>query len=342
MPIKNKSIKPLLSYYIHPGWMNLLTKAADKVNIDTSDGISNRIMASELTTNMDVRDIRDFHYQLYLNSGDPTFTLDAAKQVTPLTFDSYSLCLWTCPDLLTLLKDAAAFCITLGSPIRLSFHLTPQGDAEIWLFNQEPLNKESHITHLGGTLYLATLVQIIHETTGHQLDELAVKLITWPYDDNRLAEFEKTMRCQISTSSPVRKIHIMRKYLHRPLVTQNPEIYASARSLLLNKAAQLEADDILLQVYNTLDKQANLENLSAESIASQMLFSVRTLNRRLAEVGMSYRSVVEKYKLEKALQLLNQPHRNITEIAFHLGFADLSTFSRAFKRWTGCSPTKST
>lgn len=341
MSIKNQTTKPLLSYYIHPGWMSLLTKAAEKANVDALNGISARTVMSESTQKMDVRKIREIHYQMYLDSGNPTFSLDAAKQVTPLTFDSYSLCLWTSPNLLTLLKDAVAFCIAVSSPIRLSFHLTPQGDAEIWLFNQEPLNKESHITHLGVTLYMATLVQIIHQTTDYQLNELAVELINWPYADDRLAEFESIMQCQISTGYPVRKIRIMRKYLNKPLITQSPEIYANVRSLLLKKSAQLEANDILLQVYNTLDKQPNLESLSAESIASQMLYSVRTLNRRLAEVGTSYRSVVEKYKLEKALQLLNQPHANITEIAFQLGFSDLSTFSRAFKRWTGCSPTKS-
>ena len=43
---------------------------------------------------------------------------------------------------------------------------------------------------------------------------------------------------------------------------------------------------------------------------------------------------------ELAQRYVRDTHNDLTEVAFVLGFADLSTFSRSFKRWTGVSPSK--
>ncbi|WP_414477928.1 helix-turn-helix domain-containing protein [Photobacterium damselae] len=80
--------------------------------------------------------------------------------------------------------------------------------------------------------------------------------------------------------------------------------------------------------------------MNGTDIASYLGISFRTLNRRLAEAETSYRSILQEYRLEKALNLLNNDKINMAEIAFRLGFSDLSTFSRAFKRWTGECPSK--
>ena len=108
--------------------------------------------------------------------------------------------------------------------------------------------------------------------------------------------------------------------------------------LLRKKTARIAENDIVLKIFQLLDSKQVLSGLTEKQLASELLMSSRTLNRRLAAVQMNYRAVIEKYKLEKALLLMEAPDINMTEIAFQLGFSDLSAFSRAFKRWTGCSP----
>ncbi|HTN33269.1 MAG TPA: AraC family transcriptional regulator ligand-binding domain-containing protein [Marinobacter sp.] len=66
--------------------------------------------------------------------------------------------------------------------------------------------------------------------------------------------------------------------------------------------------------------------------------SERTLKRHLQAEGVSFRQLLEKVRREKAERLLNQGGVGISEIADHLGFSDASTFSQAFKRWTGKAP----
>lgn len=66
--------------------------------------------------------------------------------------------------------------------------------------------------------------------------------------------------------------------------------------------------------------------------------SERTLRRRLQSEGVSYRSILAATQANDAVELLSDKSLSITEIAERLGYADLSTFSQAFKRWHGVSP----
>ncbi|MGF1700434.1 AraC family transcriptional regulator [Photobacterium makurazakiensis] len=337
--MSNNTLQPITSMSIHKGWVKLIKQTALQNNLDIDHYFSQLDASSDQP---DVRDVRAILHQMTQDSGDPLFPVQASMHLNPLTFGCFSLALWTAPNLMQLLKDACKYSVAIGSPIRLRFHETPQGDAELWIINHEPLNKESHITYSGVTLYISAILQVIHQTTEFSLHDIQIKLIQWPYDNHLCAEFEQKTQCQISLGSPIRKICIRRQHLFTPLSTSDPELYPVTHLLLRQHAAEIENTDVVLQVYKALDDMPSLTDISGQNIAAKMLISIRTLNRRLADVGTSYRGVVEKYKLEKALQLLNQPNVNMTEIAFQLGFSDLSTFSRAFKRWTGSSPSHST
>ncbi|MCK0162543.1 AraC family transcriptional regulator [Marinobacter sp. S6332] len=76
---------------------------------------------------------------------------------------------------------------------------------------------------------------------------------------------------------------------------------------------------------------------SLEAMAERFCVSSRTLKRRLAERETSYREIVESVLKDRAIQLLRYTNQSVSEIAYELGYADLSNFSRAFKKWTGKS-----
>ena len=63
-----------------------------------------------------------------------------------------------------------------------------------------------------------------------------------------------------------------------------------------------------------------------------------TIQRRLEDVGLTYKELVETTRKELALAYLEQRHLQFTEIAFLLGYSELSAFTRAFTRWMGRSP----
>lgn len=66
--------------------------------------------------------------------------------------------------------------------------------------------------------------------------------------------------------------------------------------------------------------------------------SVRSLRRRLTEAGLSYRALVQSILERRATELLRDRRHSLQETSTALGFADVTAFHRAFKRWTGATP----
>nr|WP_225936923.1 AraC family transcriptional regulator [Myxococcus sp. RHSTA-1-4] len=73
-------------------------------------------------------------------------------------------------------------------------------------------------------------------------------------------------------------------------------------------------------------------------VAKGLHVSLRTLQRRLSEHGTAFQDEVDAVRRELAFQYLKDPHLGVSQVAFLLGYAELSTFDRAFKRWTGLTP----
>lgn len=80
------------------------------------------------------------------------------------------------------------------------------------------------------------------------------------------------------------------------------------------------------------------ESLTLGHFAGRLNMSARTLHRRLAEEGTSFRDVVAGVRRVLAERHLRERKLGIAEIAFLLGFSEASAFHRAFKRWTGSPP----
>jgi AraC-like DNA-binding protein len=77
---------------------------------------------------------------------------------------------------------------------------------------------------------------------------------------------------------------------------------------------------------------------SADAIAAALKMSARTLQRRLEEEGIRFSTVLDETRSRVAKKLLADPKLALAEVAYKIGFSDLATFSRAFKRWTGVPP----
>jgi AraC-like DNA-binding protein len=74
------------------------------------------------------------------------------------------------------------------------------------------------------------------------------------------------------------------------------------------------------------------------SVARDLGLSARSLRRRLADDGVSYKALVQSVLEIRATQMLGDPNRTIQETAAEMGFSDPTAFQRAFKRWKGMTP----
>ena len=81
-----------------------------------------------------------------------------------------------------------------------------------------------------------------------------------------------------------------------------------------------------------------LGNLTGDAVAAQLSMSSRTLRRRLQQEATSYQEILDDVRAELARHHLTREKRGIEEVAFLLGFSDPSSFTKAFRRWTGHTP----
>ncbi len=76
------------------------------------------------------------------------------------------------------------------------------------------------------------------------------------------------------------------------------------------------------------------------TVARALAMDESTLRRRLAREGASFRAIVQDVRYEVARQLIGESELTLAEVAAVLGFCELSVFTRAFRRWSGVTPSQ--
>jgi AraC-like DNA-binding protein len=105
--------------------------------------------------------------------------------------------------------------------------------------------------------------------------------------------------------------------------------------------AQLPSrDDFLTAVRRAIRARLPDGNIGLSDVAEPLGVSARTLQRRLNAEGTSLRRLVDEVRQSLALHHIQNKRTSLVEIAFLVGFADQSAFTRAFARWTSRSPTE--
>ena len=99
-----------------------------------------------------------------------------------------------------------------------------------------------------------------------------------------------------------------------------------------------KADAFLVEVRRCITKALPDGSLKLCDTAREMGVSTRTLQRRLGEHKTNYREMVDLVRKELAMIYLREGRASLKEIAFLLGYSEVSAFNHAFRRWTGGVP----
>ena len=154
-------------------------------------------------------------------------------------------------------------------------------------------------------------------------------------------EYHSLFQCPVKFDQPYCSIVFKKQFLDFELPKRNPYLHKVLTrhvETLLNKIRPKKT--ISDQVKKIISRQLSKDAIDAEKIASKLHMSRHTLYRKLKSEGHSFQELVEAVRKEKAIRYIKEKRYSLSEIAFLLGFSELSAFSRAFKRWTGSSPAK--
>lgn len=180
----------------------------------------------------------------------------------------------------------------------------------------------------------------LYELKGLLLEDpkpIKASLIT--YKKNYDREYENILKCTTTKNSNY-SLEFKKDYLKTKIITANYEI----QNLLIEQINKLQnaasLSGLSKKIFNFLIANSYLYSLSIESVAGNFNLSVRTLQRKLKEEGVSYLQVVEEVRKSLAIYYIQNSTSSIKEISSILGYAEPSGFVRAFKKWTGETPSE--
>ncbi|PID41642.1 MAG: AraC family transcriptional regulator [Proteobacteria bacterium] len=154
-------------------------------------------------------------------------------------------------------------------------------------------------------------------------------------------EYSRIFQCPLKFNDTCCSLVFEKHFLDYELPKSNPylrQILLRHVEPLLNKIRARKS--ITIQVRNLIEKRLSKDGFDAERLAQKLGMSRHTLYRRLKAEGHSFQELIEDVRKKQAMKYLDEQRYSLSEIAFLLGFSELSAFSRAFKRWTGKSPAR--
>ena len=120
----------------------------------------------------------------------------------------------------------------------------------------------------------------------------------------------------------------------------NRELAQINEHALIDYLEQLQEDNFTRKVEKAIAELLPSGDISDDKVAEVLFVSTRTLQRRLSEDKHTYKQILESVRHTLAQQYIRDEKLSLNEISYLLGFSEQSSFSRAYKRWTGKSPTE--
>jgi AraC-like DNA-binding protein len=152
------------------------------------------------------------------------------------------------------------------------------------------------------------------------------------------APFDAWFRAPIAWRAPQVNLLCSSEDWSRPLPTGNPEVAAATERVALDYLARLDRNDTVTQVRQRIRDSLPSGVPSQAEVARALALSPRTLARRLEEAGTSFTGLLDETRRALAEQYLQRTDYSVAEVAYLVGFAEASSFNRAFRRWTGRPP----
>lgn len=142
----------------------------------------------------------------------------------------------------------------------------------------------------------------------------------------------------VSFEHPTNAVILPVELLSEPIADADPAVAGFLKRLA--EARLGEQADAAFESRVSALIEARLDDvlLSQEDVAADLGVSVRTMQRRLRDEGLTYTQIHEDVRRREAERLLRQGEYAIFQIAEMLGYAEAANFTRAFRRWTGRSP----
>lgn len=268
-------------------------------------------------------------------TGDPCFGLSVVRHAAPTSFHALGYAVLASDTLQEALERIIRYRRLIGDIVRLDL----EHDADRGRFVIDVSAEPGIVPDEAVDAFTFTIIHQARLLRGDpRFAPLAVALCR--PEPTGAERFTTSFRAPVRFAQPRNVLEFARADLEQRLPSANAELARQSDEAVVRYLAQLEAAGVAVRVQQTLVEILPSGAPSKAAVARRLAMSPRTLQRHLDAEQTSFTEVLNDARLRLAREHLEAAQRSITEIAFMLGFADSSAFSRAFKRWTGMAPSE--
>lgn len=319
-------------------WTRALRKQLDALGLDSAELCQAAGLDPQLMDNPNARypvTATTRLWQLAVQaSGDPAIGLRVSRFVSPTTFHALGYALVASGTLHEVFERIVRYHQVVSDALTLDLRQT--GERYQFRFRipeGSPAPADEAID-----AFAAIYVRTCRNRLGRDYAPLAVYLQrAEPLDPQ---PWHEVFRAPIFFAAEENLLEFACADFDSPLEDGNPELAEHNEAVLKRTLEQLQPLTWERRVRTAIEAQLPDGEPSAEHIAQTLHMSLRSLQRHLADEGFRFDLLLNQCRQNLAMQHMRDPRSSLSEIAYLLGFADTSSFSRAFKRWTGQTPSQ--
>lgn len=237
------------------------------------------------------------------------------------------------------LRDAILLAARYGHMVIEDYHLKLQARLDVARITFELARCSPGADRMIADFVISGLLQLIQAYAGPQAQ---LSRVSFQYEEPEdVCRYRELFRCPVRFAQSTTALEFPRSYLAAVSASRDPELVSMLRQHAEKKLPQLlPLEPNAASVGRYLRACASGRMPTMSETARDLGLSTRSLRRRLAEEGASFRGLVQAALLDSAIQMLSIARRPADEVAAALGFTDVSSFQRAFKRWKGVTPSQ--
>lgn len=167
---------------------------------------------------------------------------------------------------------------------------------------------------------------------------LMLREISAPHDDAVWSRIAQHFGCPVEFDAPCSRLSLPIAVAQQALHASNARLVEQGEHIIRQHLTLLDHQTVLDDIVQQVISKLSSGRCDRDTVARELGISVSTLQRRLAAENTSFKELLNKTRRDLAEHYLRATPRPIKDVAYSLGFADLSNFTRAFRGWFGMSP----
>ena len=208
-------------------------------------------------------------------------------------------------------------------------------DAQAVTLSKTAVHNDS-AEHLIQVFVFAVILTAIRNISGFTGDLTGIAFTCAPQGPE--ADYRRHFGPKVSFASGEASMTIPRAALEQPVSTSNVDILTANEPLLASLVRAVRENNLPAKIKLAILDTLPDHTLTEEEAAASQNMSLRTFQRRLEDEGTRFRALLDQTRMERAESLLGDPDCSLSGVGYHCGFSEQASFSRAFKRWTGKTP----